>query len=501
MKTRHRFLAGFGLAALAVAIMGQVGLTTMPPGTVFGRIGVGAFGPGGAVPLSTLAANLGVGVTAHSVVIGKGTTTAGFNGAPPVASGAILIDQGLGNDAVFTPVSGSCTLAANGAISCSGVGGGVTSVTANYAALPGDCLKTIAVSGGSQITLTVNSAATYGACTLDITNNNAWASPAGVILAVTGLTTNPAVLYPGMTITLTNISGAWAQKPNVVIGTAPLGTKLYVDGVNGLDTNDCLAAATACQTLNHVIMGVLFNNLEVATSGSGTGSNASFDIRLINDAGCAPTTGVNCIHGLHMSSLPRRTEGHNSIMIECDGGSATNCTIADNGGAQAIGVYCACNVEIKNVTLAGGTGNNNAIQVEKGMVRLEGGVVLTGIPLNAVGQLSAIEHGSIIVEGGTTLQISGGAAYFAESQYHSHIQLDQATIQWTATSVYTSTLAAFAGLITANGTTWTTGGFASGTNKLQCSVAGFIDTGGGVASVPGTTTTFGCANSANGTYN
>jgi len=500
MKTSHRFLAGFGLAAAAVAIMGQVGLTTMPPNTVFGRIGVGAFGPGGAVPLATLAANLGIGVTAHSVPIGKGSTTAGFNAAATGTSGAVLIDQGAGSDPAFQPMTGSCSLAANGAISCSGVGSGVTSVTANYTVLPGDCLKTVAAGGNTQFTITVNSAATYGACQLDISNVDTFPSGRGKVLAVSGLTTNPGVLYPGMTMTLLNVNGAWFQKPGISISTAPVGTKLYVDGVNGDDSlNDCLATAQACKTLNHVVMGVIFNNLEVATAGSGTGTNASFDVRLINDAGCAPLTGVNCIHGLHMSGPPRRSEGHNSIMIECDGGSATNCTIADNSGNQAIGLYCACFLELQNVTVAGGSSGNNALQAEKGMMRLEGGVVIGNA--GSVAQLSAVNGGTIILEGASTTHVSSGGNFFAQVSSGGNIQLDQATIVWDQDTAYSQTLNANNGLISATTTTWTTGGHSiTATNNIACSPGGFIVTGGTVATVPGTNTPSGCASSANGQY-
>lgn len=499
MKTRYRFLAGFGLAAIAVAVMGQVGLTTMPPNTLFGRIGVGQYGPGGAVPLSTIAANLGIGVTAHSVSIGKGTTTVGFNGAATGTAGQLLVDQGSGADPAFVPMSGSCTLAASGAVACAGLGGGVNSVTANYTATSSDCFKTIAAGGNTQFTITLNSAATYGACTLDISNVDAWGSGRGKVLAVTGLTTNPPVLYPGMTITLLNVSGTWFQKPGISTSQAPVGTKLYVDGVNGSDSNDCLASAQACQTLQHVVMGILYENLE-ATSGSATGSSAGFDIRLITDPACVSSTGVNCIHGLHMSGLSRRTEGHNSIMIECDGGSATNCTIADSTGAQAIGMYCACFLELKNVTLAGGNGGNNAIQAEKGMIRLEGGVVLGNT--GSVAQLSAIDGGTIFLDGGTETDVSSGGNFFAQTARGGTIAMDQATIKWLGNATYSQTLNASGGIISATSTTWNTNSFTvTATNNAACSLGGFIVTSGTLSSVPGTNTQSGCTISSNGQAN
>jgi len=497
-----RFLVGFGLAAAAIAVMGQVGLTTMPPNTIFGRLGVGAFGPGGAIPIATLAANLGIGATNHAVPIGKGSTVAGYNSAVTGTAGQLLVDQGSGIDPAFVPMTGACTLAANGAISCSGVGGGVTAVSGNYTALPGDCLKTIAAGGNTQLTITVNSAATYGACTMDISNVDTWGSGRGKILAVTGLTTRPAVLYPGMTITLTNISGVWFQKPGVSISRAPVNTKLYVDGVNGLDTNDCLTTANACKTLQYVVMTLLYENLVVA-SGSATPSPAGFDIRLINDPACVTTTGANCIAGLHMSGVPKQVEGHNAILIECDSGSATNCTIADNTGGQAIGMYCNCFLELANVTLAAGSGNNNDIQVEKGMVRIEAGVVLGGIPVNAVAQLNAVNGGSIVVDGGANvLSVSGGANWFAAAQSGGNIQLDQTTVRWIGNANYAAILASFGSLITATGMSWQPNGFTIvAPHNVQCSPGGFIDTGGSVASIPGTNSPLGCTSSANGQVN
>jgi len=501
--SKRSILAGLALSLCAFAAQAQAPFQTLPPNTVIGRVGVGQFGPPAAIPFSTLVANLGLGAPAHSILLGTGTTGTSYGIVAPSSAGQVLIDQGAGVDPAFKPVSGSCTLAASGAMSCSGVGAGVTAInsstTPTYTALTTDCLKTIAVTGGVQETITVNAASTYGACAIDIMNANSWASPAGVVLNISGLTTAPPVLYPGMTITLLNVSNSWVQKPGVSISRSPVGTRLYVDGVNGSDANDCLKTTTACQTLQHVVMEVIFSYLEAAP-GSATGSNAGFDIRLIDDPACAPSTGVNCIHGLHMSGLPRRSEGHNSIMIECDDGTAANCTIADNTGGQAIGMYCACFLELKNVTLAGGSSGNNAIQVEKGMVRVEGGVVIGNT--GSLAQLSALDGGTIVLEGGTTTSFSSGGNYLAQVSAGGNIQLDQATIVWTGDAAYAQTLAANNGTISATSTTWTVGAFTvTATYKLSCSPGGFIVTGGTAASVPGTTTQVGCALSSSGQYN
>jgi hypothetical protein len=375
--------------------------------------------------------------------------------------------------------------------------------TANYPVVNSDCFKTVAGGGNAQFTFTVTAPANYGpGCTLTFINTDGWgATGHGKQMSVSGLVTNPPVLYPGMTMTLTSVNGVgWVQSPAVATTKAPLNTPLYV-GVSGNDGNDCLTASTPCQTLSHIFMGLLFENL-LATAGSSTPNAPGFDVRLLTDNACVTTTGVNCIHGLHWSGAPRQTEGHNAIMIECDNGSATGCTIADSNSGQAIGVYCACFLELRNVTLGAGNGNNNLIQVEKGMVRLEGGVVLGPVPVSGQSQLNAINGGTIVLEGSTTTQVSGGAQNLAAAQAYGNIQLDQATLLWINNAAYASTLAAFGGFITANGTVWNTGGFTvTGTQNLQCTVNGFIDTNNSRASVPGTNTPLACAVSPNGQAN
>jgi hypothetical protein len=501
--------AGFLLAASPALAQQSVPYfpQTINSGTVVGRLSSGP-GPTEAIPFASLVAalssSLSIGVPAHSVVIGKGSTVTGFNGAAPSTTGQVLIDQGSASDPAFKPITGSCTLAANGAISCGSVGGGVNSVAANYAATNSDCFKTIAAGGNTQITITVNSASSYGVCTIDISNVDTWGSGHGKLLSVSGLATNPPVLYPGMTVTLLNINGAWFQKPGISVAQAPLGTKLYVD-VNGADSNDCLAAATACQTLNHVFMQVLWQWLE-ATAGSsspagGSGGTPGFDIRLIADPSCVSSTGVNCIHGLHYSGIPKQLEGHNAVMIECDAGTATSCTIADNSGNQAIGCFVPINLELKNVTLTGGSSGNNAIQAERCMVRTEGGVVLGNTGSNP--QISALDHGVIVVEGTTVLTVAGSGSNLAQTSAGGIIVLDQSAIQWTSNSTYSQTLNANTwSLISANGTSWQVqGNTVTATFNIACGPGGVVTTGGTISSVPGTNTQSGCTATGNGQVN
>jgi hypothetical protein len=267
MKTRFRFLAGFALAAAAIAAMGQVAIQTFPPDSVYGRIGVGTFGPGGAIPISTLFANLGIGVTAHSVVIGKGTTIPGFNGVAPSTAGQIFIDQGSGIDPAFKPASGSCTVDINGVFGCGTIGGGVNIVSANYTVQTSDCFKTVQAGTGTgstaQFTVTLPSPSGFPAgCPITIYNGDAYSpgSPRGKIMS--GF---PAdifyILFPHQSFNVGISNGAW-----VVTRQAgrwmEAGPQIYVSNSGSDTSNDCLSASTACATINHAVSGVLYPRID-----------------------------------------------------------------------------------------------------------------------------------------------------------------------------------------------------------------------------------------------
>jgi hypothetical protein len=271
MKTRHRFLAGFGLAALAIAIMGQVGLTTMPPNTVFGRIGVGAFGPGGAVPLSTLAANLGIGVPAHNVAIGTGSNSGSFVGAAPSSPGQILIDQGGGVDAQFKPVTGSCTIDLNGVTSCGALGGGVTllSAVAPYTVLATDCFKTIqagtGATGSFTITLPGSTSGFSNGCRLQIYNGDSYLAATSRGKVLSGF---PAdcfyILFPHQTCDIMVSNGAFvATRPQR--RWAQTSVQLFVANSGSDTANDCLSLNFPCKTIQHA-GSIVYNNVDNQSS-------------------------------------------------------------------------------------------------------------------------------------------------------------------------------------------------------------------------------------------
>jgi hypothetical protein len=252
------------LPALADA---QVAIQTFPANTVYGRIGGGQFGPGGTIPLSTLAANLGLGVPAHSVVIGKGTTFPGFNGLAPSTPGQLLIDQGSGADPAFKAASGSCTVDVNGVFACSIVGGGVNTVTANYSIQPSDCFKTVQGGTGAtgSFTFTLPSPSGFPAgCPITVYNGDDYAAGNSTGKVLSGFpATAFYILFPRQTVSIAISNGAWAVTKKAGRWQQP-GVDLYVANSNhgGSDTaNDCMSLVTPCQTINHTI-GITYNNVD-----------------------------------------------------------------------------------------------------------------------------------------------------------------------------------------------------------------------------------------------
>lgn len=371
------------------------------------------------------------------------------------------------------------------------------------------CGKISALGGNAFFAYTVGAASGFTAnCILTVQNVDGWTSGRGKSLSISGLSVLPNnILYPTGIMKFRNVNNAWVQEPTIETIQAPLGQKLYVDSVNGSDSNDCLAigSGNACQTISWVVMHILWQQL-VATGGSSTGGTPGFDIRLATNASCVPATGVNCYSGLHWSGNPKQTEGHNAVLLECDGGSATNCTISDSTGNQAIGLYaCGVYLELKNVTLAGGSSNNNDIQAECGTISLQGGVVLnaTGSTTNAI--LNAIYHGIIIGQSITTTIGTGTSGYLAQAAKGGIIDFDTGTFSFAGNATYSQQTmgASLLGLISLVSTTFTLNGHTiTATNNIGCLGLSMISTNGSSSNIPGTNLPIStCTSSNNGNYN
>lgn len=370
------------------------------------------------------------------------------------------------------------------------------------------CGATAALGGNAFYAFTVGAASGFAAnCVLTVVNIDGWASGRGKSLSVSGLTLTNPILYPGQIVKFRSINNAWVQDAAYQFAQAPLGQKLYVDIANGNDGNDCLATGSgnACQNIGHVVMGVIWGQL-LATSGSATGGSPGFDVRLATDSSCVTTTGVGCYAGLHFSGAPKQIEGFDSIMVECDGGSATNCTIADNTGNCALGVFNASiNLEIKNVTLAGGSGNNCLIEATAGQVRVESGVVFAPTGSTSTAQLQADGNaGRIIVEGGNTVTVAAGTSgYLGSCSGGGFLGIDQATFSFAGNVTYgQQTLAANSPcILSATSVTWTLNSHTvTSSHNINAANGGWVITGGASASVPGTNSPIGTNTSA-GSYN
>lgn len=318
------------------------------------------------------------------------------------------------------------------------------------------CGHDAALGGNSFYSFTVGAASGFTAnCILIVTNNDGWTSGRGKNIVVNGLTTQ--ILWPGQTFRFRSISNAWVQDPVYQRVLVPLGQKFYADIVNGNSANDCLAPGTnnACQNIGDIYTTKAYQYFSIAPSSS-TPNTPGLDIRLATNPSCVPSTGVGCYQGAHLSGAIPGNEGHNAIMIECDGGSATNCTVSDNSGNCAIGLFNAgINIELKNITLASPT--NCAIEAsDHSTARIESGVVLGQVGTN-INQLQADTGGQIILDGGNTLTISGGGGFLAFSGGSSQIILDQGTISFSTNVTYTQQVLACQqlGVISANSTTWT----------------------------------------------
>lgn len=360
-----------------------------------------------------------------------------------------------------------------------------------------DCFRTINLGGNAQYTFTIGIPPTPW-CRLRIVNVDGWTSGRGKQLSVNGLTLLPyAILYPTEVLNLEPNGNTWIQNPAYSFVQVPLGQKLYLDP-SGSDGNDCLAtgAANACANLGHVIMGLIWSKF-LATAGSATGGTPGFDVRLATNSSCVPTSGSNCYTGLHFSGAVKQVEGFNSIMIECDGGSATNCTIADNTGNCAIGLFNGgINLEVKNVTLAGGSGNNCLIEATTGQARVESGVVFNPTGSSSIAQLQADgAGGKIVVDGGNTVTIATGTSgYLAAVSAGGAIQIDSVTFSFAGNVTYgQQTLAANGpGFIQATSVTYTLNGHTvTSAHNINAANGGMVITAGASASVPGTNSPIG----------
>lgn len=164
------------------------------------------------------AGNVNAGAAAHSVALNQGNGSA-INGAAIGTGGRLLIDQGAGADPAFEVASGSCTVSAAGAFSCTASGAPTFPVnpkTATYQVLAADftsCKVITVASGTFTVTLVASgSQPTNGQC-IWVTNYGS-----GVVtIAASGQNIN---------------GGAGSLTLNAGSATAPTGAFIVSDSTN-----------------------------------------------------------------------------------------------------------------------------------------------------------------------------------------------------------------------------------------------------------------------------
>lgn len=224
----------------------------------------------------------------HAVPIGRGAGI-GFDFASPGTAGRILIDQGAASDPAFTALSGDCTLAANGVISCAGGGSGTVSsvsvATANGLA-------------GNVANPTTTPAITLSTTVTGILSGNGTAISAAsttgsgaVVLATSPTLVTPALGTPSSGV-LTNATGL-----PISTGVAGLGTGVAT--FLGTPSSANLAAAVTGETgSGALVFGTSPTISDLTVTGSFTATGLVGNASLTNPAttvnGQTCTLGASC---------------------------------------------------------------------------------------------------------------------------------------------------------------------------------------------------------------
>jgi hypothetical protein len=428
MKTRYRFLAGFALAAAAIAAMGQVAIQTFPPDSVYGRIGVGTFGPGGAIPISTLLAKLGIGATSHSVVIGTGSTSGSFNSAPTGTAGQILIDQGSGIDPAFQPASGACTVTAAGVFSCSNLGGGTRVITsATDTVQTSDCFKTLEISFSSGVEMETLPSASGFSSGCPIWFVNAGSRGAGLNNFPSIPSFNQPILYPGLALLVQNIGGNWT--PVVVPGRyRQPGVNVFVDNVNGCaNTSLCsglyadgLAAGVGAFASPNQAFGFLYGQVD-----NMNGAPTVFLTQGQNYAEC--------------DVLQGQLTGVNVGFIQGNGGNVNWSASGTGCGATPAALNIGDNAEweIQNVTFALNTNGSFGVFIHQtGVVD-----VLTGVNILSSASATtafASDHGGFInLSSGGVINVTGTVTTFLGLGQSTQVNMGPITVNFVGTVAMT----------------------------------------------------------------
>jgi hypothetical protein len=343
------------------------------------------------------------------------------------------------------------------------------SQTGNYTIQNSDCgLTVVATNGPNTLTLPGAGSVPLG-CEVAVKNGDTTRAkilsgfPADII---------GSKLWPLQAAKVKSNGSAWLTTANPGRWKVPNNTTVFMDAINGNDTNDCLAAGAgnACQTFNQVLRINLHDYFDLTgltnfSSGNLTGT-ANLNVQLADNETSAGAC-TTCYAGAHLAFSAVGFEGRAAIVIRGDVSNPQNTIIADSVLPAGIDVYgggifieldsvqvgqSSCGSTPKN--LAGVTSNDHA------MVRLERNVVL-GCANGA--QLQAATQGYIAADNG--FSIVGGGQFFATAADGGVVAITNQIVTCGGSPAYSAqTLAATRmGLINAQNVTWSGCGSVTGT--------------------------------------
>ncbi|MGJ5075499.1 hypothetical protein [Bradyrhizobium oligotrophicum] len=269
------------------------------------------------------------------------------------------------------------------------------------------------------------------------------------------------LLFPGQVATILNQNSVWLYEPRR--WKAPNNVTVYIDAINGIESNDGLAAGSggAVKSFDVGIRTIIKDYFDL--SGISVYPTALVTVQLADNA-TAGVANSNAYGLAHIAFTPVGNEGRCTILIKGNSSDPSKTVIADTSGA-GIGCYGPVNVEIQDVQIGQSSGATptaySGVEASDGAnIRLMGGVYF-GACTGA--QISVDNRGAIAADG--NIIISGGASYFIFANDRGGVNLNTRTVTWIASSPYSQqTVSAFGmSFVQLSSVTYTNTGNVTGT--------------------------------------
>lgn len=338
--------------------------------------------------------------------------------------------------------------------------------TSNYTLQTSDCGKTVTLAGGF-ITLTVGAASGFPAtCSVVIQNIG---GTRGKKMAINGVTfPNGNILWPLQSFTLKNLSNTWF--PLFVQNRWKLAatTAFFVDGTNGLDTNDGLSAGAggAFQTIQKSI-DTIVSNLD------------------LNEQAVTVDVAVgNYPENLWLGNYPGQKSqfGFGQVLIRATNATCANTKINPTAGSGIFATGGNPPYTFQGFQFESPGNSVYSVQMDSG-----GFVALKAVCFGATaaGHLLAQFGGSRIAMVASTFNVVGGGTIFMDAQHGSDIYYQPGSnVTLTGTPLYAIwARAKDVGRILTNQATYT-GSADAATQRYSVENNGTIDTGDNT-SLPG----------------